>query len=154
MKGDVEEGPGIRATRDAIAEVRAGRAVVTIPRADIASVALRRGIGAERPIIEGLVGLAMLVAGAAFGRATLAMIASGPVTRGTATFAAGAAFLVGMGLVLLARVVRVCDLVELTSQRGERRKLAFSARLTPEDRRRFAARLRDLGWSVTAVSGD
>jgi hypothetical protein len=137
-----------------IQEMRDGRALVTIAREGIASLTLRRGMAAERPIIEGPVGLVMVCGGLWLTLGALGALMHGPVSRGIATLLTAGAFLSVMGVVLLVRVLRVCDLVEIALHDGGRRKLALSAAQTPERRRDFAARLRALGWSVSAASGD
>jgi hypothetical protein len=56
----------IRIDADGIAEIDGGNAVVSIPWAQLSRLALRRGAGAERPVVVFLLGVALSLAGAYF----------------------------------------------------------------------------------------
>jgi hypothetical protein len=134
----------LRATGDEIVELADGRAVVSIRIADVRKVALVLGTTAERPILQGIAGSALLLVGAVglvnVSRALLAGIVT-PLS--TVLITSGVLISLGIaGGLLLARLMNRGLYLAIETAHG-RRKLAFSREATEERATDFVRRLEE-----------
>ena len=88
---------GVRVTENSIAETSAGRAVVTVPRADIVEIVLRRGVASERPALVFACGGLLMGIGAVFARHLIMWLWQGGVLYVEEGF--------GIGLIVLGGLV-------------------------------------------------
>jgi hypothetical protein len=132
----------LRATADEILELADGRAVVSIPIADVRKVALAFGSPAERPILQGIAGSALLLGGVVGLVNVLRVLLAGVVTRFiTVWITSGVLISLGIaGGLLLARLMKRSLYLAIDTARG-RRKLEFSRDATREGAADFVRRL-------------
>lgn len=114
----VELGP------DGIAEWADGNRAVFVPRDTIVGIELRRGIGGERPIVQIVLGSALVAAGIVLLGALTAIY---DMPRGTARLAAAGAPLAIWGVYVLWTALRPA-LFLLVRTKNDRRKVLFQGR--------------------------
>jgi hypothetical protein len=119
----------VRITAEEIAEMSDGVPAVRVPRADITRIVLKRAVAAERPIVQMLLGLAMMTPGIFFFRTVWSWWSYGGTLHLTDLLWFVFLFPLGLWLVLAAARKRFPFHVET---RNDRRKVVFKGKHTPE----------------------
>ena len=141
---DVHAAPGLRVTSARIDEVDSdGDPTVSIARERVERVTLDHGLASERPLVELVVGAALVAPLAWLVPRAGAIEGAGPLRVAFAV-----AFLGLGGAWLVARSLRRRHVLRVSLVGGGSRKLALLATCRVEDRDALARALRDRGWPL------
>lgn len=143
---------GVRITAAAISEVRKERISLHIPNEKIRSIELCYGIGAERPLFQGIAGVAFLVGGIALPIRSLALLeAEGRIVISNYGLFIPVVFL-ALGAWLLWNLLRRRTYLRVHLQ-SDTRKVGFKGAIERTDILEFIARANDeFGCAINTVN--
>jgi hypothetical protein len=107
---------------EGVAEIGEDRRVVFVPRADITGLELRRGIAGERPVLQVVVGFALIALGLSMLGALQAVL-EGFLPRTSGRIAGGGAACIAVGAYILWTGLRPAHYLWVRSSRDARKVL-------------------------------